>query len=216
MRSNIEKNQYIWQRRVMGVMVLALAPLSILFGLIGWNYNPEGWWYSISDTYYANSMMIMASIISISAFFFCTYAGYDWRDRVVNLISGIGLFGLLLVPCHNEGMAAIGARVGLFGLTSEVSGNIHNILALMAFLGFFVNEMFLFTLGGNEVTPGKKKRNIVYRSCASTVIVACVLLVLEHFVPMPRNTAWIAEFIALTGCGVAWLVKGEALKFLND
>jgi hypothetical protein len=161
-------------------------------------------------------MMIMASIISISAFFFCTYAGYDWRDRVVNLISGIGLFGLLLVPCHNEGIAEIGARVGLFGLTSEVSGNIHNILALMAFLGFFVNEMFLFTLGGNEITPGKKKRNAIYRICASTVIVACILLVLEHFVPMPRNTAWIAEFIALSGCGVAWLIKGEALKFLND
>ena len=47
MRNNIEKNQYIWQRRVMGIMILALAPLSILFGLIGWKYNPEGWWHSI-------------------------------------------------------------------------------------------------------------------------------------------------------------------------
>ena len=216
MRNNIEKNQNIWQRRVMGVMILALAPLSILFGLIGWNNNPEGWWYSISDTYYANSMMIMAFIISVSSFFFCTYAGYDWRDRIVNLMSGIGLLGLLLVPCCNEGVAAAGTRVGLFGLTSEVSGPIHNCLDLLSFLGFFINEMFLFTLGGNEISPGKKKRNMIYRICASTVIVACILLVLKNFVPMPRNTAWIAEFIALTGCGIAWLVKGEALKFLND
>ena len=116
MRNNIEKNQYIWQRRVMGVMILALAPLSILFGLIGWKYNPEGWWHSISDTYYANSQMVMAFIISVSSFFFCTYAGYDWRDRVVNLMSGIGLLGLLLFPCHNECLAAVGARVGLFFL----------------------------------------------------------------------------------------------------
>jgi len=214
MRSNVEKNQYIWQRRVMGVMVLALAPLSVLFGLIGWNYNPEGWWYSISDTYYANSIMIMASIISISAFFFCTYAGYDWRDRVVNLMSGIGLAGLLFFPCANEGMA--GAHVGLFCLPVAVSSVIHNTCAITAFLGFFINEMFLFTLSGNEVTPGKKKRNVVYRVCACSVIVACVLLVLEHFVPMPPNTTWIAEFIALTGCGIGWLIKGEALKFLND
>lgn len=216
MRNNIEKNQYIWQRRVMGIMVLALAPLSVLFGLIGLDYNPNGWWYSISDTYYANSKMIMAFIISVSSFFFCTYAGYDWRDRVVNLMSGIGLLGLLLFPCHNEGFAATGARVGLFNLPIELSGIIHTCFALLAFLGFFINEMFLFTLGGNEISPGKKKRNIVYRICACTVIVACVLLVLEHFVTMPRNTVWIAELVVLTGCGVAWLVKGEALKFLND
>ena len=216
MRNNIEKNQYIWQRRVMGVMILALAPLSILFGLIGWKYNPEGWWHSISDTYYANSQMIMAFIISVSSFFFCTYAGYDWRDRVVNLMSGIGLLGLLLFPCHNEGLAAVGARVGLFNLPIELSGIIHTCFALLAFLGFFINEMFLFTLGGNEISPGKKKRNMIYRICACTVIAACILLVLKNFVNMPANTTWIAEIIVLTGCGVAWLVKGEALKFLND
>lgn len=218
MRNNIEKNQYIWQRRVMGIMVLALAPLSVLFGLIGLDYNPNGWWYSISDTYYANSKMIMAFIISVSSFFFCTYAGYDWRDRVVNLMSGIGLLGLLLFPCYNKGLAAVGARVGLFNLPIEISGPIHNCFALLSFIGFFINEMFLFTLGGNEISAGKKKRNIVYRICASTVIVACILLALKNFnfVPMPCNTTWIAEFIALTGCGIAWLVKGEALKFLND
>ena len=216
MRNNIEKNQYIWQRRVMGVMILALSPLSILFGLIGWKYNPDGWWHSISDTYYANSQMVMAFIISVSSFFFCTYAGYDWRDRVVNLMSGIGLLGLLLFPCHNEGLAAVGARVGLFNLPIELSGIIHTCFALLAFLGFFINEMFLFTLGGNEISPGKKKRNMIYRICACTVIVACILLALKNFVNMPANTTWIAEIIVLTGCGVAWLVKGEALKFLND
>lgn len=218
MRNNIEKNQYIWQRRVMGIMVLALAPLSVLFGLIGLNYNPEGWWYSISDTYYANSQMVMTFIISVSSFFFCTYAGYDWRDRVVNLMSGIGLLGLLLFPCNNKGVAEAGEIAGMFLLTPKLSGLIHNCFASLSFIGFFINEMFLFTLGGNEISAGKKKRNIIYRICASTVIVACILLALKkfNFVPMPCNTTWIAEFIALTGCGIAWLVKGEALKFLND
>jgi hypothetical protein len=213
MQNNIEKNQYIWQRRVIGIMALALAPLSILFGLIGINTNPEGWWYSISSTYYANSKMIMMFIISVSSFFFCTYAGYDWRDRVVNLMSGVGFLGILLFPCLIEG---INSNVGLFNLPIELSGTIHNCLALLAFLGFFINEMFLFTLSGNEISAGKKKRNIVYRSCACTVIVACVLLIMRNFVSMPVNTTWIAEFIALTGCGIAWLVKGEALKSLND
>lgn len=217
MRNNVEKNQYIWQRRVLGIMILALTPFSVLFGLIGIKYNPDGWWYSISGTYYANSSIIMASIISIATFFFCTYAGYDWRDRVVNLMSGIGLFGLLLFPCGNIGMVASGARVGLFCLPAEISGVIHNISTIIAFIGLFLNEMFLFTLGESEISAGKKKRNLVYRICACSILAAGVMSTLKScFDFMPRNTAWIAELISLTGCGIGWLVKGEALKFLND
>lgn len=215
--SSVEKKQYIWQRRIMGIMVLLLAPLSVLFGLIGINTNPEGWWYSISDTYYANSTMIMAGIIAISAFFFCTYGGYDWKDRVVNLMSGVGLFGLLFFPCANKGMEEAGKLVGLFNLSSSVSGCIHNAFAALAFVGFFINEMFVFTLSNGEKTKEKTKRNVIYRCCGSCVIVTFVLIMLNSFgAPMPKNIIWIAELIALEPCGFAWLVKGEALTFLND
>lgn len=215
MSGEVEKKQYMWQRRVMGVLVLLLAPLSVLFGLIGFGTNPAGWWYSISDTYYSNSMIIMVSIISISSFFFCTYGGYDWKDRVVNLMSGIGLAVLLLFPCGNEGME--GNLVGLFNLPINVSGVIHNIGACLAFLGFFINEMFIFTLGNGEKTKEKKRRNIIYRCCASCVIITAALIVMNNCgVPLPKNIIWIAEAIALEPCGFAWLVKGEALSFLND
>lgn len=215
MLKNVEKRHYIWQRRMIGVFVLLLAPLSVLFGLIGAKYNPAGWWHSISDTYYSNSSIIMVSIVAIASFFFCTYAGYDWRDRVINLISGLGFFGLLVFPCGTEALA--GTRVGLFCLPIEISGPIHLTFAFIAFGGFFVNEMFLFTLSENEITDGKKKRNRVYRICACSMFVAFALILMNNFFDfMPANTIWIAEFIALTGCGIAWLVKGEALKFLND
>lgn len=212
----VEKTQYIWERRIIGILVLALAPLSILLGLIGINHNPEGWWYSISDTYYSNSKMVMAGIISIAAFFFCTYPGYDWRDRVVNLMSGVGLFGLLVFPCGNVGMVEAKELVGLFCLKPGISTYFHCSFAVLSFIGFFLNEMFLFTLGNNEKTEKKRRRNLVYRICASTVLIAALLLLLKNFLPMPPNTTWIAEFIALTGCGIGWLVKGEALKILND
>ena len=217
--SSVEKNQYIWQRRVIGIMVLALSPLSVLFGLIGINHNPAGWWYSISDTYYANSQVIMISIISIAAFFFCTYAGYDWRDRVVNIISGVGLFGLLFFPCGNEGVIAEGKLVGLFCIKPEISTYIHSAFAILAFAGFFFNEMFIFTLGNNEKSEGKKRRNLIYRICASTVLIALVLIILNAFPVINKeipNLIWISEFISLTGACIAWLVKGKALKILND
>lgn len=210
----VEKKQYIMQRRIIGFMVILLAPLSVLFGLIGCKTNPSGWWYSISATYYANSKIIMIGIITISAFFFCTYKGYDWRDRVVNLISGIGLFGILVFPCYIEGYT----NVGLFNLSVAVSDKIHSALALIAFLGFFVNEMFIFTLNNGEITKEKKRRNLIYRICSCGVLVAAILIALGNFpsVKMPKNTVWIAELVALVPCGFAWLVKGEALSFLND
>ena len=217
MSNDVEKKQYMWQRRVMGIMILLLAPLSVLFGLIGINTNPEGWWYSISDTYYANSIMIMAGIITISAFFFCTYGGYDWKDRVVNLMAGIGLFGLLFFPCANEGMEEAGQLVGLFNLPANVSGYIHNACAIMAFASFFINEVFIFTLSNGEKTKEKARRNIIYRCCGSCIIITFILIVLNSFeVPMPKNVIWIAELIGLEPCGIAWLIKGEALTFLND
>lgn len=218
MSGEVEKKQYITQRRTMGILVLLLAPLSVLFGLIGMNTNPEGWWYSISDTYYANSMLIMVSFISISAYFFCTYGGYDWKDRVVNLISGVGLFGLLVFPCANGGMEAAGKLVGLFNLPPNVSGTIHNSCAILAFAGFFLNEMFVFTLSNGEKTKEKKRRNIIYRCCAMCVPLAAIGLILNGFgVPhLPKNIVWISEAVALEPCGLAWLVKGEALSFLND
>lgn len=211
---NVEKKQYIVQRRVMGILVMLLAPLSILFGLIGINTNPEGWWHSISDTWYANSQVIMAVIIAISAYFFCTYGGYDWRDRVVNLMSGIGLFGILVFPCGNEGTNGL---VGLFNLPINISSKIHVAFALLAFTGFFINEGFLFTISSGELTKEKKKRNFIYRLAAFCIIpVAAVLIILANLNIGPKNMVWIAELVALEPCGLAWLVKGETLSILND
>lgn len=217
MSNSVEKQQYITQRRTMGILVLLLAPLSVLLGLFGLSANPDGWWYSISDTFYASSKVVMIGIISVSAYFFCTYKGYSWKDRVVNLMSGIGLFGLLLFPCKNEGLA--GATVGLFNLPIAISGGIHNTCAILAFVGFFLNEMFIFTLNKGEMTKEKKRRNIIYRICASGVPLAAVGLILSN-TPLkdvlPPNMIWISEAVALGTCGFAWLVKGEALTFLND
>ena len=35
------------------------------------------------------------------------------------------------------------------------------------------------------------------------------------FIPID-NLVWIAEFVMLTACSLAWFIKGESLKFLND
>lgn len=199
------------QRRVMGVLVILLPIIPILFGFLGDN-NPPCWWYSISDTYYTNSVAVMVGIISIASFFFCTYKGYDWRDRLVNLVSGIGLAGLLIFPITSQGFD----KVGLFCLPAKVSGFIHCIFAFTAFTGFFFNLEFLFTLSSGKKTKRKKIRNVIYIVCGSTVILALVIIVLGKLGIGTKNMVWIAETVSLIPCGFAWLVKGKMFKCLND
>lgn len=218
--SSIIKEHYLWQRRIIGFMILLLTPLSFLFGLIGWDTNPTGWWYSISDTFYSNSAVLMIGVISIGSFFFCSYKGYDIRDRIVNLITGIGFLCIVIFPCMNEGAKELGTRVGLFQLPIEVSAIIHIISAATSFTGMFVNIMFLFTLNKGEVSEQKKKRNIVYRVCAILIVIGILIIAASPFLLskeyIPKNLVWWAEFIILVPTGIAWIVKSEALGFLND
>lgn len=220
MRNNfIIKEHYLWQRRIIGFMILFLTPLSFLFGLIGWDTNPAGWWYSISDTFYSNSAVLMIGVVSIGSFFFCSYKGYDIRDKIVNLITGIGFLCIVIFPCGNEGVKELGAKVGLFQLPIDISATIHKISAAISFVGMFVNVMFLFTLNKGEISKQKKKRNIVYRVCAILILIGILIIAASPFLPkeyIPKNLVWWAEFIILVPTGIAWVVKSEALEFLND
>lgn len=218
----IEKQHYLWQRRTIAIITFLMTPLSVLFGLIGADTNPAGWWYSISDTYWSNSIFVMMWCISISSFFFITYKGYDVKDRIVNIITGIGLMFVLIFPSENEGIYEMGktipyfSKIGLFQLPMNVSKIFHYTGALTAFFMMFINVTFLFTLGKDEISKQKKTRNIIYRVCGILIIIGIVAMIAgKLFIPIP-NLTWIAELVILTACSLAWFIKGESLKFLND
>lgn len=214
---NKELEHYKWMRRVMGISVILLPILPILAGLIG-SYNPPNWWNSISATYHTNANGVMVSLLAISAFFFCTYPGYDWRDRVVNFLSGLSLFIIILFPCGDPNLE-LGGRIGLFDLTPKASANVHNITAFFLFATLFINVRFLFTLSNGEKTEEKEKRNLVYKIASYCIIpTAAIVIVLSIVWPntFPHWFTLVAEALALIPCGFAWLVKGEAIKALND
>ena len=70
---DVMKEHYRSTRWTIAWLCLLLPFLSILFGFIGvlQGYNPAWWYYSISDTYYANSKAIMIGILSITTFYKC-------------------------------------------------------------------------------------------------------------------------------------------------
>ncbi len=48
--ANFDREFLRHQQMMLGVMCGLLAPLAVVFGIIG--DNPDEWWYSISATYY--------------------------------------------------------------------------------------------------------------------------------------------------------------------
>ena len=206
---DVMKAHYRSARWTMAWLCLLLPFLSVLFGLIGvlQGYNPAGWYHSISDTYYANSKAIMIGILSITSFYFATYKGYDIRDRIINILAAICAAGVALFP--NKGVD------GLIQMPN-IGGIIHCAFALVLYLTFFLNCIWLFRLGDSN-TKEKKIRNNVYLGCGISIAVAAGVLVagnifnLKHYIP---NFVWIAEVVAQIAYATAWFIKSG--RFIKD
>ena len=213
---NTELEHYKWMRKVVGYITILLPVLPILFGFIGKN-NPPNWWHSISATYHTNANGVMVSMLAICGFTFCTYPGYDYRDRIINSLSGISLFGIIFVPCADPNLEITGP-IGLFQLDASVSRWLHAVIALFLFITLFINIRFLFTKSSGEMTQGKKKRNLLYKITSYCIVPTSLIVLFAAFVfkSLPHWLVLVAEAIALIPCGIAWLVKGEAISALND
>lgn len=206
---DVMKEHYRSARWTIAWLCLLLPFLSILFGFIGvlQGYNPAEWYHSISDTYYANSKAVMIGILSITAFYFATYKGYDIRDRIINILSAICAAGVALFP--NKGID------GLIQMP-KAGGTIHCVFALVLYLTFFLNCIWLFRLG-NSNTREKKIRNKIYLGCGIGIAVAAGVLIagnifnLKQYIP---NFIWIAEVVAQIAYAIAWFTKSG--KFIKD
>ena len=205
------KDLVLHQRRILGILCILLAPLSLGFGLLG--DNAPQWWYSISATYYANSKMFMIGLLCCTALFFFSYRGYDWKDKVATIIAGVSALGVVIFPC--ECMAS-SLREGLFNLPIKISNVIHCISASILFSDFAFIIGYLFPKSNGNPTEEKKKRNLVYYICCGVIVVFAIWECTFSLVGLPKYWTVINEWVMLTSFGIAWLVKGESIKFLND
>lgn len=217
---NTELKSMLHQRFALGILCALLVPSCILFGLLGAHLctNPEGWYMSISDTYYANSKMCMIGLLFATGVFFFSYKGYDWKDRLCSLIQSIACMGVIAFPCTGPDSTA---RVGLFGAIATESSKIHLFFAALLFVMFAINVLFLFTLGKGEPTKQKKVRNTIYRVCGIIIVVFIVIqaltaTVLAKYIPSWLPMTLINEFFMLEAFAFAYIVKSEAIKKFND
>lgn len=193
-------------RNVLGALGMLLPVFSILGGLFVRN-KPESWWYSISVTYYITPALPI--ILGSCGIFLLCYRSYEKIDTIINVLSGIFAFGVVLFPCENP----YGIEyVGFFQIPVGVSNVIHCASAMLLFALLAFNIGWLFTRGQNELN------NKIYKACAWTMIAIMAFFVLLSIVRacgvnIPGFLTMIVEAVLLLIFGFAWLVKGRLFKF---
>ena len=196
-------------RNVLGGLGMLLPVFSILGGLFVRN-KPESWWYSISVTYYITPALPI--ILGSCGIFLLCYRSYETIDTIINVLSGIFAFGVVLFPCENP----YGIEyVGYFQIPVGVSAVIHSVCAMLLFALLAYNIGWLFTRGKNELN------NKIYKVCAWTMIVIMGLFFIVIIAGLfgfkyPKFLVMIVEAVLLLIFGFAWLVKGQLFKFAKS
>ncbi|HMK37714.1 MAG TPA: DUF998 domain-containing protein [Bacteroidota bacterium] len=215
MSRNREKSliiSYLQMRRLIGILGISL-PFIVVIG--GFTQGEPGLQGSISGYYYTNMRDLFVGILSGVALFLISYRGYEQIDDIAANMSGIFALGMVFFPTAMYSGKVV--RVGMFLIPDNVSENIHLAFGAGFFLALSFNSLFLFTrrhpgVMGRE----KKRRNIVYRTCGSVMILAVALITLYtmFFRGTPLAATYpvlILESIALLAFGISWLVKGHTL-----
>jgi len=184
-----------------------LLPVTLLFFILtfGKGHNPVGVLTSISATYYSSAFIFFVCLVAGVGFFLLFYQGYDIVDRIYCKIAGIGALGLVLFPCT----LGTAKTWNAFMWSQSVTNILHIIFAFAFFAALILIIGFQFTKTNKlSFTGRKKKRNILYYTCASTMFAALLVGFGGNFIFGWTYSVFIGEFIALEAFGIAWIIKG--------
>ena len=210
--STKEVRMYLRIRNLCGLLGILLPWLALFSAGIKLGKHPE-WWWSISATYYQSDALV--GVLVPACIVLMSYIGYDWKDNLINTLTGLFGIGIVLFPCK-VGWIPDGSPVGFFQLPIEFSHVVHTVCAALFFLCAAVNTLCQFTKHGKTMTERKKVRNVIYRICGWGMIGLMALLVVLGLFKVPGYRVMIIEILLLHLFGIAWIVKGEFFPFLND
>jgi hypothetical protein len=202
---------YLTLRRLIGILGM-LLPLACLLG--GSLFRNKPVMDSISAYYYSNMRDVLTGLLVGISLFLITYKGYEFRDRLTAIISGIAGLGIAIFPC--ESRVEQSSAVGMFQLTHPLAGDLHYGSSALFFILLGIISYFFFTRGDKENwTKSKGIRNIIYRVCGVVIFVSILVLALLNIILGDKllATAWqlVFETIMLLAFGISWIVKGESL-----
>lgn len=211
-RSSKEERMYLRIRNLCGLLGVILPWLALFSAGIADHPSSE-WWWSISATYYQSPALV--GVLVPAAIVLISYIGYDNVDNFITSLSGTFGLGIVLFPCKVSWIPD-GTPVGFFQVPIEISNTVHTVCAALFFLTIAINSICQFTKSGPTMTDRKRIRNRIYRICGYGMIVLELAFVAARLLGAPGYIVMILEILLLHFFGFAWLVKGEAFRFLND
>lgn len=210
-------------RKIIGFLGIFLPIIIVVFhgGLLS----------SISHYYYSRSAVFFIAILSAFGLLLISYKGYEkdmdteiFSDNLITHISGIAALLVVLLPTacigSNSDEIANMCRSHIYQLFGHDNAiiRIAHLISAGIFL-FTMGYMSIFRFTKGKLTDEKKTKNRVYRFCGIAVWVSIGILALEtifknfHFT---EYDVFIFETVSVVAFGIAWLVKGEAIKDIID
>ena len=211
-RSSKEERMYLRIRNLCGLLGVILPWLALFSAGIA-DHPSSDWWWSISATYYQSPALV--GVLVPAAIVLISYIGYDNLDNFITSLSGTFGLGIVLFPCKVSWIPD-GTPVGFFQVPIEISNTVHTVCAALFFLTIAINSICQFTKSGPTMTDRKRIRNRIYRFCGYGMLVLELAFVAARLLGAPGYIVMILEILLLHLFGFAWLVKGEAFRFLND
>ena len=120
-----DKNQrfivsHLSLRKLIGILGM-LLPFACFLGGSLFQYTPV--LDSISAYYHSNMRDILVGLLIGVSLFLMTYKGYERRDMLMALVSGIAGLGIAIFPCTSRVDPSL--AVGVFQLGSPIAGYLH-------------------------------------------------------------------------------------------
>ena len=101
-KSTKEVRMYLRIRNLCGLLGIILPWLALFSAGIILD-KPEGWWWSISATYYQSPALV--GVLVPACIVMMSYIGYDWKDNLITTLTGLFGLGIVLFPCKVDWIA---------------------------------------------------------------------------------------------------------------
>jgi hypothetical protein len=150
--------------------------------------------------------IFVGSMFAIAAFM-AAYNGYSGTEAVLAKVVALSALGVALFP-------------GGSGTDSKLIDSIHTVASLVMFSALVALCRVFYRRAKGKGLPGASRRAWLYAVCAAVMLIAMVLVVVDHFLGRPLQAAiprlvFHCEHIALIAFGVAWLAASHVLPWIT-
>jgi hypothetical protein len=230
---------YLTLRQAVGWIAILLPFVLSTGNLISSTVSPP---QSLSGYYYTDMRNIFVGAFCALGVLLVAYSGYDYVDRWITNIAGLGAIGLAFCPtkpavCVTGVVACPVPSVRNLSASQQVVGDIHLVFAFLAIImmglmalrfaktgptpsGQGLVGQLRYGLGFGPPVPGQPRASavdtVIYRVSGTTIFSCVLLAILANLLPASVNASWrllfIFEAVAVIAFGVSWFVKGRAIS----